>query len=89
MNLCKNRISFQLFSIIYNIRWIKNEFNNPKVIITENGWSDEGELNDLGRIDYMRDHLKAVLEAREWGCDVIGYTHWSVIDNFEWASGYT
>lgn len=70
-------------------RWIKNEYNNPNVIITENGWSDEGQVNDTGRIDYMRDHLNAILEARELDCQVIGYAHWSIIDNFEWGSGYT
>lgn len=58
-------------------------------MITENGWSDDGQLNDIGRINYMQLHLKAILEAREMGCDVTGYAHWSIIDNFEWAAGYT
>lgn len=70
------------------IRWVKGEYNNPNVMILENGWSDEGDINDVDRIDYMRVHLKAVLEARELGCNVVGYTHWSVVDNFEWTMGY-
>lgn len=70
--------------------WIKNEYDNPEVIITENGWSDDGELNDVGRIDYLKSHLQATLEARIVdGCNVTGYTHWSVIDNFEWGRGYS
>lgn len=60
------------------------------MIVTENGWSDTGERNDNGRIDYLRSHLKAVLKARlQDGCNVTGYTHWSIIDNFEWNQGYT
>lgn len=60
------------------------------MIITENGWSDAGELNDNGRIEYLRTHLRAVLDARHLdGCAVTGYTHWSIIDNFEWNQGYT
>lgn len=59
------------------------------MFITENGWSDEGELDDIGRIEYMKSHLQAVLDANKDGCRVNGYTHWSVIDNFEWNRGYT
>lgn len=36
------------------LNWIKNTYNNPYVIITENGFSDVGETNDTGRIDYFR-----------------------------------
>lgn len=39
--------------------WIKNQYNNPPVIITENGYADDGRLNDLERIDYMK--VKSVL----------------------------
>lgn len=70
--------------------WIKNEYDNPEVIITENGWSDDGQLNDVGRIDYLKVHLQAILEARTVDeCNVTGYTHWSVVDNFEWTRGYS
>lgn len=68
--------------------WIKNKYGNPEVLITENGFSDKGELEDEGRIKYMKDHLAAVSEAIEAGCNVTGYTVWSIIDNFEWLSGY-
>lgn len=70
-------------------RWIKDNYDNPEVIITENGWSDDGQLDDVGRIDYMRTHLQALLDARQEGCHVTGYAHWSVIDNFEWTLGYS
>lgn len=77
-----------LFGLFFS--WIKDHYRNPEVIITENGWSDEGELNDIGRIEYLNGHLQAVLDARlKDNCHVTGYTHWSVIDNFEWNLGYT
>jgi beta-glucosidase/6-phospho-beta-glucosidase/beta-galactosidase len=34
------------------LNWIKNEYNNPPVFITENGFSDYGGLNDTGRVHY-------------------------------------
>jgi len=33
--------------------WIKDEYGNPPLIVTENGFGDDGRLNDTGRIDYM------------------------------------
>lgn len=72
------------------LNWIKNEYDNPPVFITENGWSDEGELDDKGRIEYLKSHLSAVSKAiNEDNCNVIGYTAWSLLDSFEWDRGYT
>ncbi|CAO1425640.1 unnamed protein product [Diamesa serratosioi] len=72
------------------LKWIKVNYNNIPVYITENGWSDDGEMEDNGRIEYITDHLIAVSKAiNEDGCNVIGYTVWSIIDNFEWLMGYT
>lgn len=68
---------------------IKNEYNNPPVIITENGVSDDGKLSDKIRINYLSEYLKAMLQAiYEDGCNIKGYTVWSLIDNFEWENGY-
>lgn len=70
--------------------WFKTEYNDIPVIITENGWSDDGELNDVGRIDYLKSHLISISKAiNEDGCKVLGYTTWSIIDNFEWLRGNT
>jgi len=72
------------------LRWIKKEYNNPEVIITENGWSDAGGLNDEGRIEYLRTHLTEILKVVvNEECNLTGYTVWSVIDNFEWTRGYS
>ncbi|XP_023723771.1 myrosinase 1-like isoform X2 [Cryptotermes secundus] len=69
--------------------WIKNEYNNPQVFVTENGFSDLGELNDTGRVYFYTTYLTEMLKAiHEDGCNVIGYAAWSLMDNFEWNRGY-
>lgn len=70
--------------------WIKTHYNNPTVLITENGFSDDGQLEDDDRVDYLKAHLAAVSKAiSEDHCNVVGYTVWSIIDNFEWLRGYS
>ncbi len=64
-----------------------------KIIITENGaaFPDtvvEGKIADVQRTQYIRDHLRQVLKAKEEGVRVDGYFVWSLTDNFEWAEGY-
>jgi beta-glucosidase len=67
----------------------------PPVQITENGCSygmgpdGDGVVDDQPRIDYLDGHLRAVARAIEEGVDVRGYYCWSLMDNFEWAEGYT
>ncbi|XP_055845430.1 myrosinase 1-like [Episyrphus balteatus] len=71
------------------LKFIRDEYDNVEVIITENGYSDKGDLNDLDRIHYLKSHLQAVLNAINDGCNVRGYIYWSLIDNFEWQRGYS
>lgn len=72
------------------LNWLKNEYNNIPVLITENGWSDDGELEDNDRIEYLKSHLIAISKAiSEDKCNVLGHTTWSIIDNFEWLRGYS
>lgn len=73
---------------------LKTDYGDPLLYITENGCSDpfsEGPavIEDTFRIAYLRQHLEAVLSAREAGARVAGYFHWSLVDNWEWALGYT
>jgi beta-glucosidase len=56
------------------------------ILITENGVADEG---DELRPGFIVDHLAAVCDAMSAGVDVRGYLHWSSMDNFEWAEGYS
>lgn len=75
---------------LYNVLlWLKKSYKNPIVLMTENGCSDEGHLEDDFRIKYIRGHLAAVSKAINVDkCNVIGYSVWSIIDNFEWLRGY-
>ena len=63
--------------------------------ITENGASDNARprpdhhIHDTLRIDYLRSHLREVRRAIAAGVPIRGYHCWSLMDNFEWAAGYT
>ena len=67
----------------------------PPILITENGCSygmgpdKSGVVDDQPRIDYLEAHLRAVGDAVRQGVDVRGYYCWSLLDNFEWAHGFT
>ena len=67
----------------------------PPVIITENGCSyadgpgPDARVHDDRRIAYLDGHLRAVRQAIADGVQVAGYCCWSILDNFEWAEGYT
>ncbi len=59
------------------------------MMITENGAAFDDEVHDQRRIDYLRDHINAVGQAMKAGVDVRGYFVWSLLDNYEWAYGYS
>ncbi len=69
--------------------------NLPPIYLTENGCSypdpvqADGQIRDHERITFLDGHLRAVHEAIAEGVDVRGYFVWSLLDNFEWAHGYT
>lgn len=46
-------------------------------------------VHDPKRVQYLRNHLEALHQAMEQGAHVTGYFAWSLLDNFEWALGYT
>ncbi|CAN7496222.1 GH1 family beta-glucosidase [Pseudoduganella sp. LjRoot289] len=69
------------------------EYTLPPVYITENGMAvadqlEGGQVHDQARIDYLKMHLAALHDAMDAGVDVRGYFYWSLMDNFEWNSGY-
>ena len=59
-------------------------FNKP-IVITENGIADS---RDRLRGEFIRDHIIAMKKAIQKGADVRGYFYWSLLDNFEWDSGF-
>jgi beta-glucosidase len=81
-----------LYEILIRLR---DEYQPPAIYITENGanFSDEvdeaGQINDLKRIAFLQDHLLQAHRAIEEGVPLFGYFVWSVMDLFEWDSGYS
>ena len=74
---------------------LKNEYKVQNIYITENGCSygdgpnSEGKINDKRRIEYYRSHLTELKRAIEDGAPCNGYFAWSLMDNFEWAQGFS
>ncbi|KAI8514032.1 hypothetical protein Bbelb_083560 [Branchiostoma belcheri] len=76
------------------LNFIKMNYGDPEVLVTENGRSDGDVtppvMQDRNRICYYITYIDEVLKAiSEDGVKVRAYTAWSLMDNFEWARGYT
>lgn len=77
------------------LKRIHDDYRPGALYITENGSSyedivgEDGEIDDAERRDYLRRHLAATRQALAQGLPVEGYFAWSLLDNFEWAEGYT
>lgn len=65
------------------------------IYVTENGIADkvevgpDGTVDDLERIHFLQEYLTSMAGAIEAGADVRGYFLWTLLDNFEWTSGYS
>ncbi|MBN2533080.1 MAG: beta-glucosidase [Spirochaetales bacterium] len=74
-------------------RFLYERYKLP-IVITENGMSNtdwvfqDGKVHDPQRIDFMHRYLKEFARAGDDGVDIMGYFHWTFMDNFEWAWGY-
>jgi beta-glucosidase len=78
------------------LAWVRERYGAIPLYVTENGaaFADPetaaGDLvDDPRRVDYLRSHLRAAHAAIERGVDLRGYFVWSLLDNFEWAEGYS
>lgn len=65
-----------------------------ELVISENGAAfrdkvKDGQVDDAARVAYYQDYLAAVLKAKNEGVNVTGYLAWTLLDNFEWAHGYS
>jgi beta-glucosidase len=76
--------------------WLKQRYGDIPQYVTENGAAfydppraDAGRVNDPLRLSYYRSHLRAIHDAIEQGVDLRGYCAWSLMDNLEWAHGYS
>ncbi len=74
---------------------LTREYAPRELIVTENGAAfvdrpdASGHVADARRVEYLRAHLEAALDALERGVPLTGYYAWSLLDNFEWGEGYT
>ena len=80
------------------VNWISARYGRPPIIVTENGVDVPGEnamplaqaLNDTFRVNFYSAYLDGLANAIAIdGADVRGYFAWSLLDNFEWADGYS
>ena len=73
---------------------LRADYRLPPLYITENGAAyrdslEGGRVADTQRISYLQRHIAAMATALESGVDLRGYFVWSLLDNFEWADGFT
>ena len=73
---------------------VRKEYTEIPVYITENGsaWQDvldQGCVHDADRTLYMEKYIDIVDRLNEKGMNIKGYFCWSLLDNFEWPSGYS
>lgn len=74
---------------------LKDNYGNPKMYITENGCAaqdipdSKGYVEDWDRVNYLRSFFIAAHDAIQMGVNLQGYFVWSLMDNFEWAQGYS
>jgi beta-glucosidase len=76
--------------------WVKERYGDLPLYVTENGAAFydppaalNGSVSDPLRVEYLRSHILAVHEAIKRGAPVRGYFVWSLLDNFEWAHGFS
>jgi beta-glucosidase len=72
---------------------LHQDYAVPTMFITENGGAFKdplinGQVHDADRTRYLQTHIEAVHQAMAQGVNMGGYMVWSLMDNFEWASGY-
>jgi beta-glucosidase len=73
---------------------VHKDYGVRETIVTENGMSRpedspvDGRVDDSPRIEFLRAHLTAAHQAIQEGCNLTGFCVWSLLDNFEWASGF-
>lgn len=77
------------------LEWVRETYRNPTIYLTENGAAfpdrleEGGVVRDQARLDYLRDHLIQAHRALQAGVALKGYFVWSLLDNFEWAHGFS
>jgi beta-glucosidase len=94
-NVAHTLMNWEIYppSIYEALKRINDYPGVKEIIVTENGaaFKDEVngcEVNDVQRVNYLKDHIEQVLLAKNKGVNVTGYFVWTLLDNFEWAEGF-
>ncbi len=80
-------------ALYWSSKFLYERYRRP-ILVTENGFAGndwvalDGHVHDGPRIDFLHRYLRSLRRAAEEGVPVLGYQCWSLLDNFEWASGY-
>ena len=80
-------------ALYWSPKFLYERYGLP-ILITENGCANcdsvhlDGKVNDPQRIDYTKRYLRSYERAANEGIPLVGYIHWSFMDNFEWSQGY-
>jgi beta-glucosidase len=81
--------------IYWAVRNVTDLWHVPAIYITENGTSSDdvltpaGRVEDIDRVMFLRNYLTHLHRAAAEGYPIKGYFLWSLLDNFEWADGYS
>lgn len=78
--------------LTYACRVLTSRYHLP-LIISENGLGafdtlEDGKVHDSYRIEYLREHIEAIEQAQQQGCDILAYCVWSFTDLLSWLNGY-
>lgn len=81
--------------LTYVLSLVADNYTSVPLYVTENGCAQhdyvgpDGVVHDAGRVSYLDAHFRAAKDAMDRGADVRGYFVWSLMDNYEWAVGYS
>ena len=84
--------SIDASALLTLLHYLDSKYNKTKILITENGCGNEDyvnykrEVNDEIRIEYIYKHLEMCRKAMDEGINLIGYTNWSFLDDYEWGN---
>ena len=76
------------------LHWIDDRYEHPEIVITENGCAcsdrvSNSKVHDAKRIQFLSDYMSEAYRAIQEGVNLKGYFLWSLMDNFEWALGFS
>ncbi|MFH1760901.1 MAG: GH1 family beta-glucosidase [bacterium] len=77
------------------LKWVEENYHPGEIYVTENGASfadgpdKDKKIFDIRRINFLKQYISAAHRAIQDGVPLKGYFQWSLMDNFEWAQGYS